>query len=115
MYDTFSYLHPERLELYDLRTDKLERRNLAGDPASAAVLAELKDALLQWQRKTDDPWLRGTWTHQVSELTCKGAACPYPPVHPADQPPSQDLAAELERAEAKVASLRARLAQKEVG
>ncbi len=37
--------HPEADELYDLRTDSLERRNLAGDPAHASVKGSLKAEL----------------------------------------------------------------------
>ena len=36
-------------ELYDLETDPHEVRNLAGDPAHAAKLAELRAALTAWQ------------------------------------------------------------------
>jgi arylsulfatase A-like enzyme len=41
-------------ELYDLDADPHELHNLAGDPARAAVLAEMRRALAEWQRTTDD-------------------------------------------------------------
>ena len=44
-------------ELYDLDTDPREVRNLANDPAHAALLSEYRDAMETWQRQTDDPFL----------------------------------------------------------
>ena len=48
---THKYVHwvkfPEQDELYDLRTDSLERRNLAGDPAHAETRARLQQDLRQ--------------------------------------------------------------------
>jgi len=41
-------------ELYDLRTDPHEIRNLADDPAHAAKLRELRDVLDRWIIETDD-------------------------------------------------------------
>lgn len=45
----YKYIHwikfPEQDELYDLKTDSLERRNLAGDPAHARVRTTLKAEL----------------------------------------------------------------------
>lgn len=47
------------LELYDLQADPGERRNRIGDPELAAVEAELKQALVEWMRRTGDPILDG--------------------------------------------------------
>lgn len=44
-------------ELYDLRLDPHEVRNLAGDPAHAGVKAELSAALSAWRAKVGDPGL----------------------------------------------------------
>ena len=41
-------------ELYDLRTDPLELRNLAGDPAQAARLAELRAEVTAWMKANGD-------------------------------------------------------------
>jgi arylsulfatase A-like enzyme len=41
-------------ELYDLRADPREERNVAGDPAYAGVLAGLKERLLTWYQDTAD-------------------------------------------------------------
>jgi len=41
-------------ELYDVEADPHELRNLAGDPAHAAILREMRRALEAWQRDTGD-------------------------------------------------------------
>ncbi len=46
-------------ELFDLENDPLESRNVAGDPALAGVLAEMRNRLEGWMRRTDDPLLTG--------------------------------------------------------
>jgi arylsulfatase A-like enzyme len=46
-------------QLYDLVFDPNEAHNLAGDPALADVLADMRARLDQWMRATDDPLLRG--------------------------------------------------------
>lgn len=42
--------------LYDLDADPYELRNLAGDPAAAAVKAEMEEKLAAWMRRTGDAW-----------------------------------------------------------
>jgi len=49
----------ERLQLFDLRLDPLETRNVAGDSAYADVLGELEERLEAWMRETEDPLLKG--------------------------------------------------------
>jgi N-sulfoglucosamine sulfohydrolase len=57
------YVHRPAFELYDLAQDPAEGHNLAGDPAHAAVLAELKARLRAFQERTSDPWgLK--WTYE---------------------------------------------------
>ena len=46
-------------QLYDLVFDPNEADNLVGDPAHAAVLADLRGRLEQWMRDTKDPLLAG--------------------------------------------------------
>lgn len=46
-------------ELYDLVFDPGEASNLAGDPAHAATLDELRGRLLEWMTETEDPLLHG--------------------------------------------------------
>jgi hypothetical protein len=42
---------PPMEELYDLTTDRLEGHNLAGDPAHAQILTELR---AQWEKYRKD-------------------------------------------------------------
>ncbi|XP_029950991.1 N-sulfoglucosamine sulfohydrolase [Salarias fasciatus] len=53
------YYYRERWELYDTRTDPLETKNLASDPAFGAVLESLRQSLQKWQWETGDPWVCG--------------------------------------------------------
>ena len=46
-------------QLYDLIFDPAEQNNLAPDPKSAKVLAEMRGRLDAWMRRTDDPLLKG--------------------------------------------------------
>lgn len=48
---------PPCYELYDLQNDPHEFHNLAADPAHAATLAELTQALAQWRQNSHDPLL----------------------------------------------------------
>lgn len=51
------YLHRDREELYDITKDPYELNNVAGDPAYAATLEEMRPELLSFRRRTKDPWL----------------------------------------------------------
>ncbi|MCP5114740.1 MAG: sulfatase-like hydrolase/transferase, partial [bacterium] len=48
---------PPRYELYDLQDDPQEWHDLAGDPALAKVKTRLIGALVEFQRRTRDPFL----------------------------------------------------------
>ena len=52
-----AYLHRPKFELYDLKNDPDEVRNLAENPRHEKVLAELKARLKAFQKRTKDPWL----------------------------------------------------------
>jgi N-sulfoglucosamine sulfohydrolase len=52
-----AYVHRPREELYDLKQDPHEVKNLAGDRKYAGVLTDLRKRLKGWQQKTNDPWL----------------------------------------------------------
>ena len=45
-------------ELYDIESDPMETRNLAGSAAHQAVLAELREEVRSFREHTKDPWLR---------------------------------------------------------
>ncbi len=46
-------------ELYDLMFDPAEHNNLASDPQHVEVLTGMRQRLADWQRKTNDPVLKG--------------------------------------------------------
>ena len=48
---------PPRFELYDLERDPHEFHNLADEPGHAEKLAELREQLAAWRRRTRDPLL----------------------------------------------------------
>ncbi|XP_011314471.1 N-sulphoglucosamine sulphohydrolase [Fopius arisanus] len=52
-----SYYHRPEWELFDLKMDPEEVKNLAGKPSAKKVFTELKEKLLQWQWETHDPWV----------------------------------------------------------
>jgi N-sulfoglucosamine sulfohydrolase len=54
-----AFLHRPAEELYDLAADPDEVVNLAGDPAHAAVLDELRAQLAAWRIASHDPWMDG--------------------------------------------------------
>ena len=55
----YSKDRPSVVELYDLESDPLEQRNLAGAPNLRDVERELSARLWRWMRETDDPLLQG--------------------------------------------------------
>ena len=52
------FLHRPRLELYDLRNDPWETKNLADDPSHAAQLDEMLSRLMARLEAQEDPWIR---------------------------------------------------------
>ncbi len=48
---------PNAFELYDLQQDPYEFQDLVSDPAHASILADLKQQLHDWRKKTQDPLL----------------------------------------------------------
>jgi arylsulfatase A-like enzyme len=66
-------------QLYDLIFDPNEQNNLAGDPKSAATLAEMRGRLDRWMHRSDDPLRKGPV-----------AAPPGAKVNPPDQTSPQE-------------------------
>ena len=62
-----TFADPPEFELYDLENDPVEFHNLAGDPAHAATLERMKQALLEWRRETNDPFLDPAWIEKYIE------------------------------------------------
>jgi len=69
---------PPRFELYDLRADPYEFRNLADEPEHATTLKELRRQLTAWRARTDDPLLKDAnlrrLTSEVRAVKSKKAA-----------------------------------------
>jgi N-sulfoglucosamine sulfohydrolase len=57
-------LHRPEFELYDLKEDPDEIRNLAGSSAHAATLGEMKARLRSFQERTMDPWIADDSAHE---------------------------------------------------
>jgi N-sulfoglucosamine sulfohydrolase len=52
-----AFLHRPKVELYDVKADPDELKNLADDPAYQKVRDDLLARLTAWREKTADPWL----------------------------------------------------------
>ncbi|XP_024937694.1 N-sulphoglucosamine sulphohydrolase isoform X2 [Cephus cinctus] len=52
-----TYYERSEWELYDLKHDPEELKNLARKPSSKALFADLQQRLYEWQKETADPWL----------------------------------------------------------
>ncbi|QDU17742.1 MULTISPECIES: sulfatase [Gimesia] len=53
----YSYLHRPRHELYDIKADPWEAKNLAFEPEHQETLTKMQEKLKAWQEKTKDPWV----------------------------------------------------------
>jgi len=58
-------------ELYDLNNDPNEQNNLIADINYKETAKELKDKLMDWMRRTEDPLLKGKIEDQRSEPPLK--------------------------------------------
>jgi len=76
----YSCSRPEE-ELYDLRNDPLEQRNLASDPAYRPVLEDLRRRVQEWMESTRDPLLAGPVAPppKQRERLAKGEPNDWPP------------------------------------
>lgn len=66
-----TYANPPEYELYDLKTDPHEFRNLAGKPEHAATEKRMREALERWRKETKDPFLDMAYTEKVAKLTAE--------------------------------------------
>jgi N-sulfoglucosamine sulfohydrolase len=64
-YELLRQLHPQRLggkppvlELYDVKNDPFELRNIAADATQAAILERLRRGLMEWVVTVGDPFLQ---------------------------------------------------------
>lgn len=56
-YKTLSqYYQRDEWELFDLKMDSVELKNLANKPSYEKIRNTLAARLLDWQRQTNDPW-----------------------------------------------------------
>ncbi len=51
------YIHRPKFELYDIKNDPHESKNLADDEKYAKTFAELKAKIKAFQKRTSDPWM----------------------------------------------------------
>ena len=50
-----TFARPPEVELYDLKEDPYEMKNIADKPERAATVKRLRDRLAAWQKRTADP------------------------------------------------------------
>jgi N-sulfoglucosamine sulfohydrolase len=60
-----TFANPPEFELYDLKTDPVEFHNLAGKPEFAEVQKRLSQALLDYRKQTDDPFLDPAFVEKI--------------------------------------------------
>jgi len=73
------YQHRPAEELYDLRTDPFELKNIAGDPSQKELLATLRDELKKWMKQQGDPLLP-----EIERLRSYFSVCEIPDVRTPD-------------------------------
>jgi len=56
----------ERGELYDLKKDPYQLKNVCYDPAYADVKKKYLDIMSKYMKETNDP--AGTWFHRIKEF-----------------------------------------------
>lgn len=83
-------------ELFDLEADPLEIHNVADEPEHARTLQEMRAALEQWQKETNDLWLYRDGNPLVKYINSgyarEGLAIPDRFDFDADQPQSRGVA-----------------------
>lgn len=64
-FDTFA--DPPEFELYDLQDDAIEFKNLAGNPEYREIQKRLMNALIEYRKKTEDPFLDPDFLKQMAK------------------------------------------------
>lgn len=64
-FETFA--DPPEFELYDLQNDPVEFSNLAGKAEYRAIQKRLTEALLEYRRQTDDPFLDPAFVRKIDQ------------------------------------------------
>ena len=59
---------PPLYELYDLQSDPFEFKNLADNPVHAMTRAQLIQALMLWQKDTEDPLKHPKLAHKLFNM-----------------------------------------------
>ncbi|WP_240928020.1 sulfatase family protein [Thalassoroseus pseudoceratinae] len=59
----YNYINRQRHELYDVKSDPHETKNLATDPQFQPLLKELQEKLQDYQEQTRDPW-KSKWKYE---------------------------------------------------
>jgi N-sulfoglucosamine sulfohydrolase len=62
-----TFADPPEFELYDLRDDPVEFHDLAGRPEVGEIERKLKDALLEYRKETEDPFLDASMIERMVE------------------------------------------------
>ena len=64
-FDTFA--NPPEFELYDLQNDAVEFNNLAGEAEYEAIQKRLTEALFEYRRQTNDPFLDPAFVRKIDQ------------------------------------------------
>jgi arylsulfatase A-like enzyme len=80
-----------RLELYDLKADPWELRNVADEPAYAKTVRELAGVLQEWMEQTDDfPAAYRVRDENTDRITGVPFTTKIPPLRNAEVPPASE-------------------------
>jgi N-sulfoglucosamine sulfohydrolase len=64
--DVAAYFQRPAEELYDIERDPHETQNIAGSPAAASILTDLRQRVNAFRERTRDPWFRAGAAHSAA-------------------------------------------------